>query len=43
MDNNNPLPTIDHGIDIIGDEWDELENEKSEIPEIDKKEKDEDI
>ena len=29
MGNKNPLPRIDHGVDIIGDEWDEEENTDS--------------
>ena len=32
MDNKNPLPRIDHGVDIIGDEWDEPEGE--DVPEL---------
>ena len=34
MDNKNPLPTIDHGVDIIGDEWDDPEEEPEMSPEI---------
>ena len=29
MHSKNPLPKIDHGVDIIGDEWDEEENTDS--------------
>ena len=29
MGNKNPLPKIDHGVDIMGDEWDEEENTDS--------------
>ena len=27
MHSKNPLPVVDHGVDIIGDEWDEEEDE----------------
>ena len=27
MHSKNPLPQVDHGIDIIGDEWEEPEKE----------------
>ena len=30
MHSKNPLPIVDHGIDIIGDEWDD-EDEESEM------------
>ena len=31
MGNKNSLPRIDHGVDIIGDEWDEWEDLKEEF------------
>ena len=24
MDYKSPFPTVDHGVDVLGDEWDEL-------------------
>ena len=27
MDNSNKIPKVDHGVDVCGDEWDELEEE----------------
>ena len=27
MHSKNPLPVVDHGVDIIGDEWEEPEKE----------------
>ena len=33
MHNKNPLPYVDHGVDIIGDEWEEPE-EEPEMPEM---------
>ena len=29
MHNKNPLPSVDHGVDILGDEWEEPEEEES--------------
>ena len=34
MHNKNPLPKIDHGVDIIGDEWDDPEEEPEMPPKI---------
>ena len=33
MHNKNPLPYVDHGVDIIGDEWEEPE-EEPEMPKM---------
>jgi len=30
MHNKNPLPVVDHGVDIIGDEWDDPEEEQEQ-------------
>ena len=30
MHSKNPLPVVDHGVDIIGDEWEEPEEESEE-------------
>ena len=30
MHNKNPLPSVDHGVDILGDEWEEPEEEGGE-------------
>jgi hypothetical protein len=34
MHSKNPLPKIDHGVDIIGDEWDDPEEEPEMPPKI---------
>ena len=34
MHSKNPLPKIDHGVDIIGDEWDDPEEDPEMPPEI---------
>ena len=31
MHSKNPLPTVDHGVDIIGDEWEYEEEENSDF------------
>ena len=33
MHNKNPLPSVDHGVDIIGDEWEDSE-EEPEMPKM---------
>ena len=33
MHNKNSLPSVDHGVDIIGDEWDDPEEEKESTEE----------
>ena len=33
MDSNNKIPKVDHGVDIIGDEWDDPEEEKESTEE----------
>ncbi len=30
MHRKNPLPYVDHGVDIIGDEWDDPEEEQEQ-------------
>ena len=30
MHSKNPLPVVDHGVDIIGDEWDDPEEEQEQ-------------
>ena len=30
MHRKNPLPVVDHGVDIIGDEWDDPEEEQEQ-------------
>ena len=32
MHSKNPLPVVDHGVDIIGDEWEEPEEESEKDP-----------
>ena len=34
MDSRDKIPNIDHGVDIIGDEWDEPEEEPEMSPKI---------
>ena len=36
MHRKNPLPYVDHGVDIIGDEWDvpEEEQEQEEVEKV---------
>ena len=33
MHNKNPLPSVDHGVDIIGDEWEDPEEEEESTEE----------
>ena len=33
MHNKNPLPSVDHGVDIVGDEWEDSE-EEPELPKM---------
>ena len=30
MHSKNPLPVVDHGVDIVGDEWEEPEEEQKQ-------------
>ena len=30
MHHKNPLPVVDHGVDIVGDEWEEPEEEQKQ-------------